>query len=234
MGAKNENYVDNLNSSLTGSVKPLFLRILSGIYQSCVIIITFIAIVIMNTKVLDSKMDELQHMIHPESFLTIQKPAPYVKKDKIDTITVEEFQENNQAVTNIAKILANIQVGDKHPNMSMSTSQIASILPSDSNTCQPDKYDVALRKMGEEKTNYECCYRDPNYPLENVGRPFRLGEKATAVYEEYIKGPYITHDQMERLPQHRWPRPVTAFSDNHYRFGAGLRGFSQVRMFCVY
>ena len=64
-----------------------------------------------------------------------------------------------------------------------------------------------------DSTSYICCYRNPNNPVKDVGRPFKV--------TDYVKKywlPYMKHKPMRKHQKHKFtPTPVTACSSNHFR-----------------
>ena len=64
-----------------------------------------------------------------------------------------------------------------------------------------------------DSTSYICCYRNPNNPVADVGRPF----KVTNYVKKYWL-PYMKHKPMRKHQKKKYtPTPVTACSSNHFR-----------------
>lgn len=80
--------------------------------------------------------------------------------------------------------------------------------------CTINPYDITIAPQSSSLKSV-CCYRDINDPINNIGRPFMLSEKAALTLQRYLAAPVISQED-KKLEKHLVPQPVTAFSENHY------------------
>ena len=77
----------------------------------------------------------------------------------------------------------------------------------------------------KKKKKFICCYKDPNDPERNIGRPFLISPYTRKHFGDYMRGNVISKKDKQTLD----PTPVTGCSTNHFR--EHLSHVEQVRQF---
>ena len=104
-------------------------------------------------------------------------------------------------------------------------------------TCNDDHFDISDFETHppEDDFKYICCYRDPNHPNDNIGRPFKVHKSMAKYVDNYVNAPGIEHREKHDYVIAQKPQPVTAFSENHYSehmeyIGSALRVFKNQKI----